>query len=606
MKIDGKLFIVLITVLAFTPGACAISVSGGSSVSTTGSAQGTLIANDEGVTGYSESVGGVNGIDTYMLQDRAGKFAMVVKYVNSHDPVIFRCTLRPNKDYATNGVIPKESTLTATIDELDATHANIIMAGVEAGQLPYDANNKPVVPYMVASAVSVSSSSWNGMLVGYTSSATVTDKWLKKEATTNAQADFAKGDTIQFASGALSSSISQPYLSESAILVEGGRLTGYLDNAKANANPTSASSSHFIDYAEGSNIMVGTAAFQFLGDYAPPTPGSGNIFPYFGGKVAGTISTVEDGNIFLYSDSSNIDRSQAKSSSDIKAVGTTIDVQSEAADGAKIDNRPQMFHKKLAADIVSESSSKKFGVKPTIYEGLALMALQSNAVAPGVSHIGVGIWDDDGTWTVGAVQGDGSSNTPEEAYNGGWYKTKLTWEQAESYLAGGFKDVRPNVNPDWNSPILKTPDDAKKYGGGAGNGLYDTIKIIKVINTPSAPAAISKMADFWKRGYQLVTSDCLTATIDTLKAYGYPAPDRGNRWSYAGILGSLGTFYMNNEPKMYYNKILEKEYIWNTAAVPGYYAPVKVSGDVPIPAFFLNSYIGTYNVQAIARFLALL
>ena len=88
MKIDGRLFIVVIIILALIPGACAISIGGGTSVSvSSSSAQGSLVANNNGaissatITPSAAIAGPIAKFEqTYTVKDTPGKSASV--YVN--------------------------------------------------------------------------------------------------------------------------------------------------------------------------------------------------------------------------------------------------------------------------------------------------------------------------------------------------------------------------------------------------------------------------------------------------------------------------------------------------------------------------------------------
>ena len=78
MKIDGRLVIVLTMVLTMIPGACAVSIGGGASVSTdgSGSAQGNSIATADQVIGYSiVKSGDIN--EDHWIEDTTGKRAEV-------------------------------------------------------------------------------------------------------------------------------------------------------------------------------------------------------------------------------------------------------------------------------------------------------------------------------------------------------------------------------------------------------------------------------------------------------------------------------------------------------------------------------------------------
>lgn len=121
-------------------------------------------------------------------------------------------------------------------------------------------------------------------------------------------------------------------------------------------------------------------------------------------------------------------------------------------------------------------------------------------------HVGVAVWNNDGTWTVGAVQGPGNQFVSPFYYNGGWVVPGCFWLDVESYLGGDLATKRPGV-------------DTKI----SGSGIYDKIKIIKVSDPNSDQANTYMRTGIWalnNRGFWWPGNVCLDATVGTLKAYG--------------------------------------------------------------------------------------
>lgn len=327
--------------------------------------------------------------------------------------------------------------------------------------------------------------------------------------------------------------------------ITNGRLVGYKD--ESTASPYSASSSRSINYAQGDSVQVGTEALT-------PLQGAG--------EFANVLSKVTGGYIFLYSDTSaatlhpsaNIHNAEAKA--DIKAYGT-IDIASDANNpttGAPVPPIGTSTPSDLVATVDSVADSNK---APTITphtwngNGLALLADQSTVIPIKIGnkeydlgHVGVAVWNDNGKWTVGAVQGpnnkiSGLVGVFPGFYNGGWYKTVPTFLDVESYLAGSNVNNRPGV---------------KNTGSVPGNGIYDKIMVIPVDN-PDSKDADAKMANFPSRGFwfaglnavggYLYSNDCLDAAADALTTYGAPVltpwPDEPPNDFFANLPGTVYT-----------------------------------------------------------------
>jgi len=381
-------------------------------------------------------------------------------------------------------------------------------------------------------------------------------------------------------------------------------------------------SSQSINYAEGNDIAVGTQAFDQVG-----------------GERANVFTNVEKygsgkGNIFLYTDSSKAEFPSAliiysqtlpplpvgetTSSADINAVGTTIDVKANA-DNTK-DTTPAIedgFYKpgilqsnKLSASIgiKAESHQEPVITNKEEWKGLAFMAIDSNAltipqfplagqtIGPlDLGHVGVGIWNDDGTWTVGSLQGGitddlynlyGASLCPGEL-NNGWSQHGLNWQQVVTILGDN---------------IIKIDDkQIEKYRPGSN---YDKIKIIKIGDDkpdPDAVKANAVMDDYRNRGFWLVfgpfathpTSNIFAGLLRPLYGIGIPGLNDGitataNDLLYAGdkywplqsndcldaayeALRAYGAVedidwpWPSTEPNYYFDNILHgKEYSWNS------------------------------------------
>lgn len=154
--------------------------------------------------------------------------------------------------------------------------------------------------------------------------------------------------------------------------------------------------------------------------------------------------------------------------------------------------------------------------------GLAIIAVRTNAVqlpfglGP-AGHVGVGFQNEDGTWTIGAVENPGGSPIVVDGFdNGGW---------TERY------DTLSEVT-------------AKFQSLG-----YDGIKVIKIENAQPQQAD-NKIMYFPARGYNIDGNNCLDATVDVLRAYG---------------AADLPKMLLHPAPTDYYANVKGDEYLWDAS-----------------------------------------
>jgi len=365
-----------------------------------------------------------------------------------------------------------------TSQEIDAASGTIDTSSKAESGIRYTSSNALNVERESSNSVSLES----GSLDGYSNSASATPT----EATTSQNIKSTSRCSI------LAMSLNENIEGDATITgvqILNGELWGYSDNSIL--TPSSASSSKFINYAEGDSTFVGTSASQNRGR-----------------KYANVISMVTDGYIFLNSDRSNAARldstyfPNAEASADIKTFGT-IDVQSST----NLLFTEPVFQRsgKLIATIDSASYIDHETIIPHEWDGLALMADESTALL-GIGHVGVGIWNEDGTWTVGAIQGGNKIKLLNAwinpgFYNGGWSATG-SWLEAQAYLASDNKDDLVNKNKrlaiDPKTGLHEMKNGKPLY---AGNGLYDKIKVIKV-DDPNYDLAHLEILIFPYRGYK--------------------------------------------------------------------------------------------------------
>ena len=343
--------------------------------------------------------------------------------------------------------------------------------------------------------------------------------------------------------------------------IQGYSNYGHTESIAASTYPGSkrTTSDQSINYAEGVNIEVGTQAINnLLGESSSVIT---KVDKYGSGK----------GNIFLYSDKSENYAliptekmgwyypliGHATSSADINAVGTSIDVKANAANTKDILPKGFLQNNKLSASIgvKAESNQDPVLTNKEEYKGLAIMAVQSKVLPLDVAfdpgHAGVGIWNDDGTWTIGSLQAGpqwnplkiingvylGGALVVPGADNNGWGAHDLTWLEVTALLSSSEKEKHSieGYKVDVKGVCTNTrPGDA-----------YDKIKIIKV-DDPNPVQANNVIDDFKNRGFWFattppsvvlntlnpkkiltgdkywfrLTNDCLDATVEALKAYG--------------------------------------------------------------------------------------
>jgi len=308
--------------------------------------------------------------------------------------------------------------------------------------------------------------------------------------------------------------------SEGLFIVEDGSIDCY--QGKTEVTPSKTETSQDVAYAAGRSISILSSARNMEN------------------SVSQTRTGISDGNIFLYSDNAkgngniwkNLFSPELESSADIKAVGAVIDVSSSALNPTqnKFSSFIRNENVKFAADIKSVVG-QKVEVQPTVYSGLALMALRSSG-AIYMGHVGVGVWNSDGTWTIGAVENPtGGWDVEPGDYNGGWSQPELNWKE----VATTFH----NLN-------------------------YDQIKIIKVSGDTDPDQANIVMEGFEDRGYTLappgsISNTCLDASVAALQAYGAVVPDTWifpstmPNW-YFGRLNGIGTPYYKWNGDIYAKK----------------------------------------------------
>ena len=265
-----------------------------------------------------------------------------------------------------------------------------------------------------------------------------------------------------------------------------------------------------INYAKGNDIEVGTQAFDTVG-----------------GESANAFSTVKDGYIFLYSDSSNADLSPTMTSSlfgeatalaDINAVGSSIEVQTNAKNTKYTKSEKKASSVKLSASLGSEVDTDNIVFTPTVYpwKGLAILALQSNVGIKNIGHAGVGIWNEDGTWTIGSLQAGPQLDQPSKVYgavvypgdnNKGWRADGLTWPEVKDLLSSS------EANNDVHSITGYKVDQDRICSNARPGDAYDKIALIKFSDDPNAIQANSVIDDFKNRGFWFYWSHPLSLEV---------------------------------------------------------------------------------------------
>ena len=149
----------------------------------------------------------------------------------------------------------------------------------------------------------------------------------------------------------------------------------------------------------------------------------------------------------------------------------------------------------------------------------AIVAVRTASV-DNLGHVGVGFQNDDGTWTIGGVEGDPDKTILWGAVafgdNGGWVEEHKTLQEvAVIFHALG----------------------------------YDGLKIIEVIDDNPNLANL-EIKSFPTRGYNVVNNNCLSATIDVLTAYG---------------VKKLPLQIVHMAPNDYYANVKGEEYLWDSS-----------------------------------------
>lgn len=270
MKIDGKLFIAFIMALALIPGACAISIGGGTSISGSGSAQGNVVANGNQATGSINAIGAMSVNADHWVQDKTGKRAEVDANVPSASSVKYTFSLNPNND---KKIVAAQDTLTAQ-ESLDVTNAK---TKIQADAISSNGEGDKAQVGVNMGA---------GTLVGYTNSATATNT----QAATQQSANSASGSQITFSS---TSSHGKTLSSDVGISETKGSsvtLTGYVGKAYASATQVNAVQS--ATSGSGKSITITGDAKDRSGTYSVNSPLSGSFNGLSASSLAGTSTQV--------------------------------------------------------------------------------------------------------------------------------------------------------------------------------------------------------------------------------------------------------------------------------------------------------------------------
>ena len=310
MKIDGRLFLVVIMALALIPGACAITAStgGGDSISGSGTAQGNLATNGVQTTGFSVANGVMSDTENHWVEDTTGKHAEVGMSVDSATKLSFSYSLSPNKDKT---IVSPQSSLNAQ-ELLDVTNAKQIQANANArngegdqanvnvniliGSITGYKNSATATLTQATASQSATSASGNqiifnswannkeldnacpslqvygGSVAGYTTSETAT----KTKATASQSATSVSGDQIIFNSWANNNELDNACPS---LYVYGGSVAGY--TTSETATKTQATASQSATSLQGLDMGASSIASNAEGDFANP------YFEVYGGSVAG-------------------------------------------------------------------------------------------------------------------------------------------------------------------------------------------------------------------------------------------------------------------------------------------------------------------------------
>lgn len=167
-------------------------------------------------------------------------------------------------------------------------------------------------------------------------------------------------------------------------------------------------------------------------------------------------------------------------------------------------------------------------------DGLAIIAVRTAAVqlpwglGP-VGHVGVGFQNQDGTWTIGGVENTGGAPV---VLPGADNRIGIVPVVGAIYDNGGWVESYKT--------LLEVSVKFHSLG-------YDVIKVIRVGDTQPKRAS-DVINNFPTRGYDVVTNNCLKATIDVLTAYG---------------ITDLPIQLMHQAPTDYYTNVMGEEYFWD-------------------------------------------
>lgn len=434
---------------------------------------------------------------------------------------------------------------------IDKTSGDIISVGKRAIN-NYDKENNKIDAEALASTYIT----YNAALEGYRSTAKA-QNGISASAYQNVKS--ASGDRVILSGNAYKTNedpdYSSPYfrysdgMAGSITEVYGGRVRGYSNSVSVEKGgffswpgEYRVSSSQKVNYAEGGSIAVGTQSHENKQSYyVESRPYEGTIV---GVEHANILTTVADGSIFLYSDSSEakypsalniysqtllpLPVSGATASADLNAVGTSIEVKTNADGNSFSENV------KLAATIGVKDESNRDPVitEKEKWSGLALMAIESQGAILEWGHVGVGFWNNDGTWTIGSVEGPIPwAMIPAVGWSG-WKKHDLTWQE----VGEGF--------------------DPK----------YDRIKIIKISDDHTThPSEARKVIDgFPYHGWWPFGHTCLDAAIDVLKAYGLKSGDLPFHSAIHNVFPNNYYADIKSNPGSTYVEEYLRDYTWNT------------------------------------------
>ncbi|MGZ6387329.1 MAG: hypothetical protein ACXWOL_18115 [Ktedonobacteraceae bacterium] len=279
MKNDGMLFIVFIVVLVFIPGACAVSIGGGASISGSGSSQGIVVASGTHVAGISTASGVMSGTEDHWIGDTSGKLAEVKFDVENAAKWTHSYKISPGSidQY-------KYSTAQATVSAqewLDVTNADSINANAYATNGEGDTASAGIL--MGVPGYSISN------LAGYTNSATVTATQSKASQSATSASD----NQIIFNNGAINAELDSANVN---LNVQAGSVTSYIGSATGTKTQATASqsastaTSYSADVISGANNAEGDVATSNFIDTNGAVAGYANSLTATKGQVTASQS----------------------------------------------------------------------------------------------------------------------------------------------------------------------------------------------------------------------------------------------------------------------------------------------------------------------------